>query len=195
MAKTFGAEPLRKLEGRFVGKNTSLCGLMDIRKVLLTCDVTTKDIAKVRPGQKAFGIVYGKENIEVEGEVISVSSNVNSETRAFEVAVEVPNKGERCARACSADRNHVQRHPRRPGLSKKQSCNSAAQGHRPLWCAPRDLPNPVARRRAVAQLELETKELVEVTFGLAAARKLSCAAMKSSRTKSRSGFLRRRTTT
>jgi len=168
MAKTFGAEPLRKLEGRFVGKNTSLCGLMDIRKVLLTCDVTTKDIAKVRPGQKAFGIVYGKENIEVEGEVISVSSNVNSETRAFEVAVEVPNKGERLRPGMFGRIEIiVQRIPDALAIPKTIVQQRGDKDIVFVVERPADLPNPVARERAV-ELGVETKELVEVTFGLAA---------------------------
>ncbi len=89
--KTFGSEPLRILEGRFVGKNTIICGIIDVSRALLLCDITSKDIAKIRVGQHAYGVVYGKENIEVKGKVVFVSSNVNPETRAFEVQVEVDN--------------------------------------------------------------------------------------------------------
>ncbi len=90
-AKTFGSERMRILEGRYVAKSTDLFGVIDTSKVILKCDVTSKDIAKVHVGQEAQGVVYGRENIEVQGKVVSVSGNVNPDTRAFEVEVLVDN--------------------------------------------------------------------------------------------------------
>ncbi len=165
-AKTFGSEPLRSLEGRFVNKSTVLFGIMDTTQMLLKCDVTSKDIAKIRVGQKAFGIVYGRENINVEGEVVSMSTNVNIETRAFEVDVLVPNPDGRM-RPGMFGRMEIVVEELEDVIAIPKTVIQRRGGNDIVFVVdrPEGLPHPVASQVAV-DLGMESKSLVAVDYGL-----------------------------
>lgn len=166
MAKTFGSEPLRVLEGRFLPKNTILCGLMDTSRVLLMCDVTSKDIAKVRVGQDALATVYGRENIEVAGRVISVANHINAETRAFDVAVEVDNpEGRLLSGMFGRVEIIVRRVPDVIAISKTIVQRRGEKDMVFVTARPDDLDHAIAEERII-ELGTESKELVEVRYGL-----------------------------
>jgi len=85
------ADMITDLEGRLVGTGSTICGIVDLSSVLIRCDVTSKDIGKIRKGQRVQAYVYSDREIAVEGEVWDVSTIMNVDTRAFEVDVTVPN--------------------------------------------------------------------------------------------------------
>lgn len=172
MPRTMGTEPLRTLEGRFVSKNTSICGLMDIRRVRLLCDVTSKDIARIAPGQEAFGVVYGRENLDVRGRVLSVASNVNSDTRAFEVAIEVDNKDGRLRPGMFGRVEIIVQ--RLPDVISIPKAVVQQRGEKQVvYRVERspEFPSPIAREVEV-ELGAQSKESVEVQYGLTSGNEL-----------------------
>lgn len=166
MAKAFGTEPLRVLEGRYVSQATDLFGMMDISKVYLKCDVTSKDIAKIRLGEKADGVVYGRQNISVSGKVVSVSSNVNPDTRAFEVYVLVPNPDSRLLPGMFGRVEIiVQRLEDVISIPKTIVQRRGEKDVVFLVSRPPSLPYPVAKQTPV-DLGVESRDDVEVTNGI-----------------------------
>jgi len=166
MAKSFGSEPLRSLEGRYVNRSTALFGIMDTSSIYLKCDITSKDIAKIHIGERAEGVVYGKENIEVEGEVVSISSNVNPETRAFDVYVLVPNPDGRLLPGMFGRVEIiVQRLLDVIAIPKTIIQRRGEEDVVFLVDRLPTLPHPVAKQVKV-ELGAESKEEVEVTDGL-----------------------------
>jgi RND family efflux transporter MFP subunit len=85
------ADTITDIEGRMVSSGYTICGVMDVSNVMVRCDVTSKDIGRIHKGQKATAHVYSDREIAVEGEVADVSPIMDSETRAFEVDVSIPN--------------------------------------------------------------------------------------------------------
>lgn len=85
------AERIVDLEGQLVGTGNVICGIVDTADVLIRCDVTSKDIAKVRKGQTALAYIYSDEEIEVTGEVTDVSPIMDVRTNAFKVDIALPN--------------------------------------------------------------------------------------------------------
>jgi len=74
------------LADRMVSPGTIVCGVLDLSKVVIRSDVTSKDIARVRLGAQALARIYlGDENIEAQGQVVEISSVINPDTRAFQV--------------------------------------------------------------------------------------------------------------
>jgi RND family efflux transporter MFP subunit len=88
------AETVIDMEGRLVGSGETLGGVVDTSEVLIRCDVTSKDIGRVREGQKVLAYVYSDREVGVEGEVIDVSPIMNIDTKAFKVDIAVPNEDE-----------------------------------------------------------------------------------------------------
>jgi RND family efflux transporter MFP subunit len=89
------AESIVDLEGRQIGAGNTICGIVDTANVLIRCDVTSKDIAKISPDQKATAHVYSDREIEVGGDVADVSPIMDSQTKAFKVDVAVANPDNR----------------------------------------------------------------------------------------------------
>jgi len=85
------ADTITDIEGRMVSSGYTICGVMDVSNVMVRCDVTSKDLGRIHKGQKANAHVYSDREIAVEGEVADVSPIMDSETRAFEVDVSIPN--------------------------------------------------------------------------------------------------------
>jgi multidrug efflux pump subunit AcrA (membrane-fusion protein) len=85
------SDSITDLEGRLVGVGTAICGIMDVANVMIRCDVTSKDIGRIRKGQRAEAHVYSEQEIAVEGSVSDVSPIMDLNTRAFEVDVAVAN--------------------------------------------------------------------------------------------------------
>lgn len=166
MAKSFGSEPLRALEARYVNKSTDLLGIMDVTQVYLKCDITSKDIAKIRVGQPAEGIVYGRDNIEVRGDVVSVSSNVSPDTRAFEVYVLVSNEEGRLLPGMFGRLEIVvQQLEDVIAIPKAIIQTRGEEDVVFLVDRPSSLPYPVAKQAKV-ELGVQSRDEVEVTNGI-----------------------------
>jgi hypothetical protein len=86
------AERLTEMEGRMVGSNQVICGVMDMTRVLIRCDVTSKDIGKIAKSQKVQAFVYTDREVAVDGEVVDVSPIMDIQTRAFKVDVTAENQ-------------------------------------------------------------------------------------------------------
>jgi len=89
------AEEITDLEGQRVSVGQVICGIIDTSSVLIRCDVTSKDIAKIKKGQPAQAFVYSAQEIPLTGRVAEVSQVMDFQTRAFRVDVEAPNPGGR----------------------------------------------------------------------------------------------------
>jgi RND family efflux transporter MFP subunit len=85
------ADSVTDLEGRLVSTGYTICGIVDMSNVMIRCKVTSRDIGKIRKGQHAQAHVYSDREVAVEGEVSDVSPIMDTDTRAFEVDVMVPN--------------------------------------------------------------------------------------------------------
>ncbi|KPL08668.1 hypothetical protein AMJ85_08235 [candidate division BRC1 bacterium SM23_51] len=85
------AESITDLEGQLVGTGSTICGIVDTSEILLRCDVTSKDISKVRKGQQTLASVYSDQEIAIEGKVVDVSPIMDVQTRAFKVDIAVAN--------------------------------------------------------------------------------------------------------
>ncbi|MCX7015102.1 MAG: efflux RND transporter periplasmic adaptor subunit [Candidatus Sumerlaeota bacterium] len=86
------SQDVTTFEGRMVSPGITVCGVIDLSKVVVRCDVTSKDIASVQVGAQAQARIYiGEENIEAQGQVAGISSVLNPDTRAFQVDVRLDN--------------------------------------------------------------------------------------------------------
>lgn len=88
------SDSVTDMDGRLVGSGTTLGGVVDTTDVLIRCDVTSKDIAKVKKGQEVQAFVYSDGELEVHGDVVEVSPIMDVQTKAFKVDVEVSNEEE-----------------------------------------------------------------------------------------------------
>jgi len=91
-ATAFGSEIITDYDDRLVSAEFLVCGVVDSSEVLIRCDVTSKDVGAVRPGQEAEATIYAQKDIAVSGKVVSISRSVNADSRAFQVDVQVVNK-------------------------------------------------------------------------------------------------------
>lgn len=83
---------IHNIEDQLIGIGTIICGVIDISKVILECDVTAKDIEAVQPDKsEAEILVYTKDNIKTTGIVNDISSIIDTNTKAFKVNVIVDN--------------------------------------------------------------------------------------------------------
>jgi len=83
---------IHNIEDQLIGIGTIICGVIDISKVILECDVTAKDIEAVQPDKsEAEILVYTKDNIKTKGIVNDISSIIDTNTKAFKVNVIVDN--------------------------------------------------------------------------------------------------------
>lgn len=79
--------------GELVAKGQSLFTVSDLASVWLIGEVKEKDVSLVRAGQKVSFKVLSYPDETFQGIVGRVGSAVESDTRTFEIRVEVPNKG------------------------------------------------------------------------------------------------------
>ena len=83
---------IHNIENQLIGMGTIICGVIDISKVILECDITAKDIESVQPDKsEAEILVYTKDNIKTTGIVNDISSIIDTNTKAFKVNVIVDN--------------------------------------------------------------------------------------------------------
>jgi len=97
--------PILSLNGRTVSAGEALFGMMRTDRMRLDVDVSSKEIAKVQPGQDVEVQVYGGESMEVEGSVSEISTALDPITRAFKVTVMIDNPDGRLRAGmfCTAD--------------------------------------------------------------------------------------------
>jgi len=87
----FGAERIEDIARRDVTSGQGIAGLLDTGRVVMRCDITSRDIQRVQLGQRARIVVFSSPEIIAEGEVTRISDTVNPDTRAFEVDVAIAN--------------------------------------------------------------------------------------------------------
>ncbi|MBI1292348.1 efflux RND transporter periplasmic adaptor subunit [bacterium] len=83
----FGSETITDYEGRLVSSDFAIAGIIDISKVYIRLDVTSRDIDAIRPGQEALGTIYARTEVPVTGKVVDISRATSQDTRAFQVDV------------------------------------------------------------------------------------------------------------
>src|SRR5690606_27369989 len=88
----FGQEAITDYEGLNVSVGHVICGLIDRSQMLMRCDITSKDVGAISVGQEAEVSIYAQEDINLTGEVVSISSSVNPDTRAFDVDILLSNE-------------------------------------------------------------------------------------------------------
>ena len=165
-ATAFGSESITDFEGRLVGNEFAVCGIVDVNRVYVRLDVTSRDIDAVRVGQQAVGTIYARTEIPVAGEVVEVSKATAQDTRAFQVDVLVDNP-ERLLRPGMFGRLEVVVEKRSEAISIDKTLITR-RNNRDVVFVVEKLPeqtNPVAREVPV-ELGLEGRDTVEVTWGL-----------------------------
>jgi len=161
------SDAITDIEGRLVGVGVTLCGIVDVANVLIRCDVTSKDIGRIRKGQRAEAHVYSDGEIAVEGAVSDVSPIMDLGTRAFEVDVAVSNSDGRLRPGMYGRVNIITR-TRRDTLIVDRKVLQHRNNEDIVF-----LVNDQERaERRVIRLGLENPDQVEVLEGLRAGERL-----------------------
>lgn len=165
-AKSFGTETITTSEGRNIGNEFSIAGVVDPSKMIVRCDVTSRDIERIRDGQTASITFLSTEDIVVEGAVQSISRAVNSETRAFSVDILVDNADGRLKPGMFG-RADVVVERRRETISIPKSVVTRRNNRSVVFVAvkPAESNHSLAEERPV-ELGLEGRDDVEVISGL-----------------------------
>ncbi len=164
--RSFGKETITDWDGRMVGAELAICGVVDCTQMLMRSDVTSKDISRIRPGQKARVIYYATEDFVVEGTVQSIAGAINPETRAFAVDIILENP-EGLVKPGMFGRLETIVETRLDTVSVPKSVISRRNNRDVVFVAERrnETGNDVAVERAV-ELGLEGRENIEITYGL-----------------------------
>lgn len=162
----FGTESITDFDGRLVSGEFAVCGVIDISQVFLRCDITARDIERVRLDQPARAVLYGKNDIPAQGHVASISKGVSQDTRAFSVDVLVPNEGG-LLRPGMFGRVDIVTDTIRDTIVVEKAAITRRNGRDVVFVVEKqeDTETMLAKAREVT-LGLEGRDEVEVTFGL-----------------------------
>jgi multidrug efflux pump subunit AcrA (membrane-fusion protein) len=165
-AKSFGTETITTSEGRTIGNEFAIAGVVDPSRMIVRCDVTSRDIERIREGQTASITFLSTEDIVVEGTVQAISRAVNSETRAFSVDILVDN-AQGLLKPGMFGRADVVVERRLRTISIPKSVVTRRNNRSVVFVAVRPLESPhaLAEERPV-ELGLEGRDHVEVLSGL-----------------------------
>ncbi|MDX2175226.1 MAG: efflux RND transporter periplasmic adaptor subunit [Candidatus Sumerlaeia bacterium] len=163
---TFGRESITDQNNRLIPGEFQVCGVIDPATVFLRCDVTSKDIERVRVGQPVKASIFATEDFTAEGTVAVIAGAMSADTRAFTVDIELDNRDGRL-RPGMFGRAEVVVDRRRDTVSIPKSIISRRNNRSVVFVAARqsDATYDVAEEREVV-LGLEGRDEVEVTFGL-----------------------------
>ncbi len=165
---TFGTETITDNDGRMISDGTNICGIIDVSKMIIRCDVTSRDIDSVRLGQRSVATIYASEALEVEGEVVDISRSVNQDTRAFEVDVLVDN-GERLLRPGMFGRVDIVTETRRDTISIDKDVLVRRNNRTVVYTVEDGLDTDYKVAREVeVETGIEGRDEIEITFGLQA---------------------------
>ncbi|MDK2972671.1 MAG: rane fusion protein multidrug efflux system [Candidatus Sumerlaeota bacterium] len=162
----FGQEAVTSYEGKQVASGHLVCGLVDTTEVFMRCDITSKDIGRIRIGQQADATLYATEDYTLTGEVVRLSNSVNPDTRAFEVDIRLANETG-TLKPGMFGRAEIVVERRRDTIRLPKSAITRRNNVDIVFVATpqNDTGYDVARMTAV-ELGLEGKDEVEVTFGV-----------------------------
>ncbi|MBX3727607.1 MAG: efflux RND transporter periplasmic adaptor subunit [Candidatus Sumerlaeia bacterium] len=165
-ARGFGQESVTSHEGRQISASHLVCGVVDLSRVLMRCDVTSRDIGRIALGQQADVVIYATEDMTPTGQVERISANVNPDTRAFEVDILLENPG-LALRPGMFGRGDVVVERRRDRIRLPKSALTRRNNLDVVFVAvgQPDTDYAVARMTPV-ELGLEGKDEVEITFGV-----------------------------
>jgi len=163
---TFGSETITDSDGRLVESGFSVAGIVDISTVYLRSDVTSRDIDDVRLGQVARATIYASRDLNVEGEVASISKSVDQETRAFQVDVKVENPERRLLPGMFG-RVDVITETHRDAITIPKDAITRRNNRDVVFVAEEgtDVEYHVAREVPV-ETGIESRDSIEVTWGL-----------------------------
>jgi multidrug efflux pump subunit AcrA (membrane-fusion protein) len=165
-ANAFGTETITDFDGRLVSAEFAVCGVIDISSVFVRCDVTSRDIDKIRINQEAFGTIYARGEAAVAGRVVDVSRATSQDTRAFLVDVLLPNP-DRALRPGMFGRMEIVTERRQQAIAIDKSLLVRRNNRDVVFIVerPPESPHAIAREVAV-ELGLEGRDQIEVTWGL-----------------------------
>jgi multidrug efflux pump subunit AcrA (membrane-fusion protein) len=162
----FGQEAITDYDGLNVSVGHVVCGIIERERVLMRCDITSKDVASLAIGQDADVFIYARGDSKLAGKVFSISSNVNPDTRAFDVDILLDNT-EGLLKPGMFGRAEIVTEARRDVIAVPRSVISR-RGNRDVVFVvdkPADAPYDVARMVPV-DLGLEGRDDIEISFGL-----------------------------
>lgn len=164
--RSFGRETITDWDGRMVGAEMAICGVVDCTQMLMRSDVTSKDISRIRPGQKARVTYYATEDFVVEGTVQSIAGAINPDTRAFAVDILLDNPDGR-VKPGMFGRLETIVETRLDTVSVPKSVISRRNNRDVVFVAERrgETGADIAVERAV-ELGLEGRENIEIRYGL-----------------------------
>ncbi|CAN5286500.1 efflux RND transporter periplasmic adaptor subunit [soil metagenome] len=162
----FGSETITDYDDRLVSAEFALCGVIDVSKVYLRCDVTPRDIDQIRPEQEARASIYAAKDIAVNGKVAEISRSVSQDTRAFQVDVLVDNP-EMALRPGMFGRVEIVTQRRHDAISIDKSLITRRNNRDIVFLVdkPAEADYSVAREVEV-QTGLEGRDELEVTWGI-----------------------------
>jgi hypothetical protein len=165
-ASTFGSETITDYDGRLVSSDFLVCGLIDTGRVLLRCDLTSRDIGKVRLEQDANATIYASTDIQVTGKVLEISRSASSDTRAFVVDILVENP-DRVLKPGMFGRVDIVTERRRDTVSISKDVVTRRNNRNVLFVVEKgnDVDYWVAREVPI-EVGLEGRDSIEVTWGL-----------------------------
>ncbi len=164
--RSFGKETITDWDGRLIGAEMAICGVVDCSQMLMRSDVTSKDISRIRPGQKSRVTFYATKDFVLEGTVQSIAGAINPETRAFAVDILLDNP-DGLIKPGMFGRLETIVETRLDTVSVPKSVISRRNNRDVVFVAERrgETGMDVAVERAV-ELGLEGRENIEVTYGL-----------------------------
>jgi membrane fusion protein (multidrug efflux system) len=162
----FGQEAITDYEGLNVSVGHVVCGLIDHSQMIMRCDVTSKDVGAISLGQEAEVAIYAQEDIRLTGQVAAISSNVNPDTRAFDVDILLPNP-DGLLKPGMFGRAEIVTERRLDVIAVPRSVVTRRSNRDVVFIVdqPADAPYEIAKMVPV-DLGLEGREDIEITFGL-----------------------------
>lgn len=162
----FGTETITDYSLRQVNTDFNLCGIIDTSQVILRCDVTSRDIDKIRLEQPAKITVYARDGIEVEGQVVDIGKSVKEDTGAFKVDLLIENP-DYILRPGMFARANVITETHHDAISIPKEVISQRNGRDVIFVAQEgvDVDYHLANEIEI-ETGLEGREVIEVTWGL-----------------------------
>ena len=165
-ATTFGSETITDYDGRLISSDFSVCGIIDTSRVLLRCDLTSRDIGLVRLDQEASATIYANQDLSVEGKVVEIGKSASADTRAFVIDVLVENP-DRALKPGMFGRVDIVTERRRDSISIDKDMITKRNNKTVVFVAEKgtDVDYYVAREVPI-EVGLEGRDKIEVTWGL-----------------------------
>lgn len=167
-ATTFGSETIVDYDNRLVASGFAVCGIIDTTRVIIRCDVTSKDIDRLRPEQESTATIYAAKDVTLTGKVAEIGRAVNQETRAFRVDVVVENP-DRFLRPGMFARVDIVTDRRRETISISKEYIVQRNNRSVVFVADKVKDtNEYLAREVPIEVGLEGRDEIEVTEGLKA---------------------------